>query len=179
MSSPSWLLLVYRVPTEPTRLRAAVWRRVKALGAVYLQNSVVVLPASAGHERALRALREEIVAMGGSAQVLSAAALAGEADVVAALNTARDEEYAEVVGRCRDFLLEIDTETARGKFTYAELEEEDEDLGKLTAWLAKIEARDSLGASGRQAARDALGECTRALEGFAERVYQAETDTAP
>jgi len=33
-----WLLLVYRVPSEPTRLRAAVWRRLKSLGAVYLQK---------------------------------------------------------------------------------------------------------------------------------------------
>ena len=34
-----WLLLVYRVPPEPSRLRAAVWRRLKSLGAIYLQNS--------------------------------------------------------------------------------------------------------------------------------------------
>ncbi len=29
---------------EPTRLRSTVWRRLKALGAVYLQNSVAALP---------------------------------------------------------------------------------------------------------------------------------------
>src|SRR5262249_30714465 len=39
-----WLLLIYRVPPEPTRLRAAVWRRIKSLGAIYLQNSVAALP---------------------------------------------------------------------------------------------------------------------------------------
>ncbi len=37
---------VYRVPSEPTRLRAAVWRRLKSLGAIYLQNSAAALPAS-------------------------------------------------------------------------------------------------------------------------------------
>jgi hypothetical protein len=41
----SWLVLVYRVPSEPTRLRAAVWRRLKALGAVYLANSVAIMRA--------------------------------------------------------------------------------------------------------------------------------------
>jgi hypothetical protein len=34
-----WLVLIYRVPPEPTRLRSTVWRRIKSLGAIYLQNS--------------------------------------------------------------------------------------------------------------------------------------------
>jgi DNA-binding transcriptional regulator PaaX len=41
-----WLMLIYRVPSEPSRLRTAVWRRLKALGAVYVANSVAVLPES-------------------------------------------------------------------------------------------------------------------------------------
>ncbi|MCW2942968.1 MAG: ChrB protein, partial [Actinomycetia bacterium] len=39
-----WLVLVYKVPAEPTRLRAGVWRKIKGLGAIYLQNSVAALP---------------------------------------------------------------------------------------------------------------------------------------
>src|ERR1700676_946509 len=62
-----WLLLVYRVPSEPSRLRAAVWRRLKSLGAIYLQNSAAALPASVGAERALRKLRSQILDMGGTA----------------------------------------------------------------------------------------------------------------
>jgi DNA-binding transcriptional regulator PaaX len=163
----SWLVLVYRVPSEPSRLRAAVWRRLKALGAVYLANSVAALPASPESERALRSLRNEIGEMGGSAQLLSAHALVGEADVVATFNAARDEEYTEIVSRCEDFLAE--------KFTYAELEENDEDLVKLRGWLEKVQGRDVLGAGlGEDAAR-ALVRCQQALDGFAERVY-AEAD---
>jgi len=173
-TSLTWLLLIYRVPAEPTRLRATVWRRVKALGAVYLQNAVVVLPDTTHHERRLRALGEEIVTLGGTAQVLRSTALAGAQDISAALNAARAEEYAEVVGRCTDFLTEIDTETAREKFTYAELEEQDEDLTKLTSWLGKIHARDTLGAPGRAAADAALARCVTALAVFADRVYTAE-----
>lgn len=174
----TWLVLVYRVPTEPTRLRATVWRRVKALGAVYLQNSVVVLPESPSTSRSLRALREEVVTMGGSAQLLRSTALAGESDVVAALNQARNEEYGEVVGRCRDFLVEIEIETAGQNFTYAELEEEEEDLTKLTSWLGKIVDRDTVGADGRAAAAQALARCVTALEGFSERVYAAQPDSS-
>ncbi|WP_067893644.1 Chromate resistance protein ChrB [Nocardia vaccinii] len=169
-----WLLLVYRVPTEPTRHRAAVWRRLKALGAVYLQNSVAALPASTESERALRVLRNDIREMRGTAQLLRADALAGQEEIVAAVNAARDEEYAEVFSRCRDFLAEIAKETAAEKFTYAELEENDEDLTKLRAWFDKIRARDRLAAAGQAGAQKALDECATALEGFAERVYAAE-----
>jgi hypothetical protein len=171
-----WLLLVYRIPTEPTRLRAGVWRRLKALGAVYVQNSVAVLPASREAERALRVLRNDIGEMGGTAQLLKAEALAGQDEVVAAFNAARDEEYTEVIARCRDFLTEIADETAKEHFTYAELEENDEDLAKLRAWYDKVRGRDRLGAARQQEAEQALGECMRVLEGFAERIYATELD---
>jgi hypothetical protein len=181
MSEPSekpnavaWLLLIYRVPREPTRLRAAVWRRLKALGAVYLQSSTAVLPESAGHERSLRALRREIAQMGGTAQVMRCEALAGGREVIATYNAARDEEYDEILDKCRDFLAEIDKETADAHFSYAELEENDEDLNKLTGWFDKIRARDMLGASHRTQVRAALDECATALARFAEHVYRAE-----
>ena len=80
-----WLLLVYRIPSDPSRLRAAVWRRLKSLGAVYLQNSAAALPATDGAERALRKLRREILEMNGSAVLLSCSALAGEQDMVGAV----------------------------------------------------------------------------------------------
>jgi hypothetical protein len=129
-------------------------------------------------ERALRLLRNEILEMGGTAQLLSAAALVGEADIIAAYNAARDEEYVEVIARCDDFLTEIDTETVKEHFTYAELEENDEDLTKLRGWLAKITTRDVLGAARRGDAEQALAEAEAALETFANRVYATETGVA-
>ncbi|MFI6731438.1 Chromate resistance protein ChrB [Nonomuraea sp. NPDC050451] len=60
-----------RLPNEPTRLRAAVWRRLRNLGAVYLQNSAAA-PRTPQGERALRALRSEIVeSMSGQAFLVS------------------------------------------------------------------------------------------------------------
>jgi hypothetical protein len=147
---------------------------LKALGAVYLANSVAALPASAVLERALRSLRNEIGEMGGSAQLLSAHALAGETDVVATFNAARDEEYTEILSRCEDFLAEIERESAAEKFTYAELEENDEDLVKLRGWLAKVVARDALGAAKRADAERALARCEATLATFAEQVYALE-----
>ena len=50
-----WLLLVYTVPAEPSRLRAAVWRDLKKAGAVYLRDGVCVLPE---RDETLHALRQ-------------------------------------------------------------------------------------------------------------------------
>lgn len=174
-AAPSgWLVLIYRIPSEPTRLRAAAWRRLKGLGAIYLQNSAAALPASAAAERALRKLRHEIGEMGGTALLLSCTALAGESEVLAAFQTARDDEYEEIIDKCQDFLGQLDKEYKAEHFTYAELEENEEDLVKLQGWLAKVTDRDVFGAPKRAATLEALGTCERALEEYAARVYAEE-----
>ncbi len=172
-----WLMFLYQVPSEPSRLRTAVWRRPKALGAVYAAHSVAVLPESPEAERALRALRAEVGQMGGAAQLVRAEPLLGQGDFAARYNQARDEEYAEVIGRCEDFLAEIARETSAGHFSYAELEENDEDLAKLRTWLAKVVARDALGAASAEAARTAVASCAAVLEEFAARVYAADQES--
>src|SRR5260221_4300334 len=91
-----WLLLVYRVPSEPTRLRAAVWRRLKSLGAIYLQNSAAALPASIDAERALRKLRREILDMSGTAVLLSRSGLEGEQGVMASFPAGRNAQDAPI-----------------------------------------------------------------------------------
>ena len=172
-----WLLLVYRVPSEPTRLRAAVWRRLKSLGAIYLQNSAAALPASAAAERALRKLRREILDMSGTAVLLSCTVLAGEQGVLAAFAAARDDEYAEIVDKCDDFLEQVRKEYVAEHFTYAELEENEVDLVKLRTWFAKVAERDVFGASGRQAAEQAIAGCEQTLEDYAARVFAEEAES--
>jgi hypothetical protein len=175
--SPGWLLLIYRVPPEPTRLRSTVWRRIKSLGAIYLQNSAAALPASAAAERALRKLRREIIDMSGTAVLLSCRVLAGESDVLSSFQAARNDEYEEIVDRCEDFLQQVKKEYADNHFTYAELEENEVDLVKLRNWFAKVADRDAFGADGRQAAEKALEECSQSLEAYATRVYNEEAES--
>ncbi|MBO0775415.1 MAG: ChrB domain-containing protein [Actinobacteria bacterium] len=172
-----WLVLIYRVPSEPSRLRSAVWRRLKSLGAIYLQNSAAALPASVGAERALRKLRSEITAMPGTAVLLSCRVLAGSADVRQAFQAARDDEYEEIADRCEDFLAQVKKEHVASHFTFAELEENEVDLEKLRNWFARVRQRDAFGAAGREAAEKALAECEQALEGYAARVYEEEPDS--
>jgi hypothetical protein len=169
-----WLLLVYRIPTEPTRLRAGVWRKLKGLGAIYIQNSAAALPASPHSERALRALRAEITEMGGTATLFNAATLAGQEQLVATFNAARDDEYDEIIDKCKDFLHQVRKEYEANHFTYAELEENEVDLVKLKGWLERIRARDVLGARQLEQTTDAVHGCEQVLEEYAARVYAEE-----
>ncbi|MGO9295073.1 MAG: Chromate resistance protein ChrB [Streptosporangiaceae bacterium] len=169
-----WLLLIYRVPSEPTRLRASVWRRIKSLGAIYLQSSTAALPASTAAEHALRKLRSEILAMSGTAALLSCEVLAGEQEVRAAFQAARNDEYEEIVDKCEDFLGQVRKEYEASHFTYAELEENEVDLVKLRNWLARVRERDVFGAAGLAPAEQALGRCEESLEAYAARVYAEE-----
>jgi hypothetical protein len=175
-SATPWLVLVYRIPSEPTRLRAAVWRRLKALGAVYLQNSIAALPQDSGTERALRRLRYDIIQMSGTAVLLSSTVLVGDEIVMGTFQKARSDEYEEIVDRCEGFLKEIGSEYDKSHFTYAELEENEVDYAKLTGWFAKVSERDRFGAEGRSLAEDALQRCQEALEQYASKVYSEEPD---
>src|ERR1700730_3171572 len=171
-----WLLLIYRVPPEPTRLRSTVWRRIKSLGAIYLQNSVAALPVSTANERALRKLRREITDMSGTAMLLSCSVLAGESEVRASFQTARNDEYEEIVDKCEDFLRQVQKEYDEHHFTYAELEENEVDLVKLRNWVGKIVQRGGFGASGRAACELFLEKCEQSLEAYAARVYAEEAE---
>ena len=171
-----WLVLIYRVPSEPSRLRSAVWRRLKSLGAIYLQNSAAALPASVGNERALRKLRSQILDMTGTAALLSCRVLAGEQEVRATFQAARNDEYEEIVDKCEDFLGQVKKEYVANHFTYAELEENEVDLVKLRNWFGRVRERDVFGASGREAAEQGLASCEQALEEYAARVYAEEAE---
>jgi hypothetical protein len=174
-TSQRWLLLVYRVPPEPSRLRATVWRRIKRLGAIYLRSSAAGLPESPSAEMAMRKLRSEIIDMSGSAVLLSCEVLAGEPDIRAAFQSARNDEYGEIVDKCDDFLAGIDKEYAENHLSYAELEENEIDLVKLRKWLKRVRDRDAFGAEGLQLALSALADCEKKLEDYAARVYAHES----
>jgi ChrB-like protein len=65
----NWLLLVYRIPREPTAGRVYVWRKLKQLGAISVQDAVWVLPATPRTQEQFQWLASEIVELGGSASL--------------------------------------------------------------------------------------------------------------
>jgi len=170
---PEWLVLVYKIPPEPTRLRAGIWRKLKAAGAIYLQNGVTALPADPAGERVLRSIAQEAREMGGTAYLLQGHVLGDATALEVAYNAARDEEYTELISRCQDVHAELARERTINKYTFAELEENEDDLAKLEAWDAKIRRRDRFGAPLGPAATQALSACRADLEDFAIAVYTA------
>ncbi|WP_341486349.1 Chromate resistance protein ChrB [Pararhizobium sp. A13] len=178
MVTLTWLLLTYKVPPEPAAKRIALWRRLKGLGAVYLQNGVCLLPKSEDHVRRLKMLENDIGEMGGDAVILETVALdrVQEEKVVARFKADRDEQYREFLGRCMDFEAEIAKEIAINKFTYAELEEEDIDLRKLQGWLEKIRKLDFYGAALAEDAAARLRGCEELLDAYARRVFDAHDE---
>ncbi len=63
----NWLLLAYKIPREPSASRVYVWRKMKQLGAVLLQDAVWVLPESARTREQFQWLAAEITELGGEA----------------------------------------------------------------------------------------------------------------
>src|SRR5437667_12343745 len=62
-----WVLLVYKIPREPTASRAAVWRKLKRLGAVLLHDAVWALRAPPWTREQFQWLAVEIGELGGEA----------------------------------------------------------------------------------------------------------------
>jgi hypothetical protein len=86
----------------------------------------------------------------------------------------RDKEYREILERVPAFLSEISMETARGRTTYAEVEESEADLERFEKWLAAIAARDYFRAAGGSTARAAVQQCRDALAAFEAAALAAE-----
>jgi len=171
-----WLLLIYRVPQDPPGRRTYVWRRLKELGAIYLQQAVGLLPDHPAVRAALDALAERIRTFEGDVSLLEtqSPSPAWEQEIIRRFNQARDAEYAEVVENVERFEDEIARESQRGKYTFAELEDSEADWEKIERWLARIDARDFFTAPGRLGAVTAMERGRTRLEHFAAAVYVHE-----
>lgn len=178
MRSQNWLLLTYKVPTDPPKKRVALWRKLKGMGAVYLQGGVCLLPRTDDHVRRMKMVENEIAEMGGECLILETAALdrMQEEKVVSRFKEDRDEEYREFLDKCEDFHKEIEKETSAGHFTYAELEENDVDLKKLQSWLEKIRKLDFYDAPLYLEAEQQLRNCEALLDAYAQRVFDAHDE---
>ena len=119
----SWVLLVYKIPREPTALRAYVWRKLKRLGALLLHDAVWVLPATSWTREQFQWLTVEIAELGGDAMLWeSHMVLAGQEEALIQRFLAQvDSAYREIL---------------------AELEKEDADLVALSRKYQQVQAQD-------------------------------------
>jgi hypothetical protein len=170
-----WLLLIYRVPSESSRARVAVWRELKRLGGLYVQHAVCVLPDREDLRASLERVRERVTELGGSSIFLVLDDVDDDArdQFVEGFRAQSAKEYAEIVEECdTKFVKEIEFERFRENYTFEEAEEIRQDLEKLRRWLAKVEGRDWMGVEGKELAREKVAGCEHLLEEFESDVYE-------
>lgn len=168
-----WLLLIYRLPRDPSSARTAIWREARKLGALSLQHAVFLLPLSEVNRTAYDRLARRIDEYGGEATILQTSSPTDtwHTRTVDRFNAARNEEYDEVIDETERFAEEIERERRKGKFTFAELEDEESNLERLRKYLAQVQTRDCFGAPGAAAASAAVEQCAEVLQAFAEEIH--------
>jgi hypothetical protein len=138
----TWLLLTYTLPPEPSALRVKVWRKLKRVGALLLQDALWVLPARPATREQYQWLAAEIVEMGGQALYWEAQLVMGMAKetLISQLQEQVDEGY-------KNLLKQIESQT--------------DDLESLARQYQQLLARDyfqsELGQRIRQAILEARG----------------------
>lgn len=173
-----WRIITYRLPADPSRHRVAVWRELRRLGAVALQQGAWAVPKGERFDAGFAQIVETIKAAGGQPVVLAVGDDNASISQLEALFTEqREDEWTEFIADCGKYEGELAGEVAKGKLTLAELDEEEASLDRLRRWYRAIRARDLFGAPSTATAERRLKECSEALEHFAEQVYEAREQT--
>jgi DNA-binding transcriptional regulator PaaX len=121
--APAWVLLVYKIPREPTSSRATIWRKLKRLGALLLHDAVWVLPSTPWTREQFQWLAVEIGELEGEAYLWeSHLLLNGQAEALVQQFQARVESaYQEILN---------------------ELEQDEADLVALSRKYQQVRAQD-------------------------------------
>lgn len=170
----SWWMLIYHVPAQPSNNRVSVWRELKRIGVLYLQQAVCVVPRTPGVEKELASVRERITNLGGSSSLLALPkqARAEQAALVGAFHRLVADEYAKIVEETEKSVLgEIGYERARKRFTFTEAQEIEANLEKGRRWFDRTRARDWFTTPGATAVESMLKRCERALSAYYAEVH--------
>lgn len=149
-----WILLIYKVPSAPARHRIAVWRKLKRLGAVYLQKSVAVLPDTAYLRDELLNLAHDIENFHGEATIVFTRSIEKEEKMVAKFREQTNKEYEKIIARGNKLLEIIST---RGK--QRKIKELETALDELKQKLVEAQRRDYFEAKKRREADRFVRDC--------------------
>jgi hypothetical protein len=176
-----FVVLTYRMPAKPTAGRVAVWRNLKKTGAVYLQDSVCVLPDTAALRRELAPVLERIDASGGRYHLLPLRKLSvqEEGKLAGLFVEQSSQHYREIIENCEvNFVKEIEFENFRKNFTYEEAEEIRMEFEKIGTWFERVQERDWFEAPNRDDAQAWLAKCESMLEDFEAKVFEVNSSDA-
>src|SRR5438034_11149645 len=109
-----WVVLTYRLPAEPTRHRVAVWRELRRVGALSLQQATWAVPLRDDFLAAVTRAVELVERAGGEALVFDAQPRDDivEGRLQKLFTAEREQEWREFLSECTKFDQEIDKEIA-------------------------------------------------------------------
>jgi hypothetical protein len=170
-----WVVVIPRLPSEPSRYRVAVWRELRRAGAVQVGQGTWALPASNATTEEIAKLEALTAPSGGELLVLVAHAWAhdGVDPLQTLYDDARRAEWVEFDAECGKAVVELRREIDKQKFTLAELDEEEQNVDRLRRWHRELTIRDRFGAGDRDEMQSRLDECSTELARFTELVYDA------
>lgn len=135
--SARWLLLVYRIPREPTAGRVFIWRKLKQLGAIALQDAIWVLPSTSRTQEQFQWLAAEISELKGDSVLWEA-----------------EQLYAtDVDALKKQFIEPLEREYRE---ILAALKKKGRDLAVLSKRYQQAHARDYFGSTLGRQVRDKL-----------------------
>src|SRR5215217_6571463 len=170
-----WLVLLARLPAEPARHRMALWRELRRSGAVPLGQATWAVPDLPAVRPLLDRLAAVVDAAAGTLLVLAANgyAVRDAARLDQLYAEARELEWSEFHADCGKYLAELEMEESIGKYTLAELEEEEQSLDRLRRWFRELRSRDLLGIPATTDSVTTLKLCEERFDTYAEHLYAA------
>ena len=151
------MLLAYHLPREPSTPRIALWRKLRRLGAVQLQDGLVALPLDARTREQLEWLAEDVTEVGGQAAIwLAEPATAAQERALA------QRMAAAVVADYQTVAKEAEAARALPPGPRRRT------LGRLRRELRRIGLRDHFPPLQREQARAAVAELAATLASEAE-----------
>jgi len=179
--SVAWLMVLAQVPSQPSRHRVAVWRELRKAGAVPISAGAWAVPDTAAFHPYLERAAELCRRGGGTLAVLAVEPRDEESEALirSAYLAARLDEWSEFDAECGHYEAEIAKEIAKRKFTFGELEEEEQSLERLRRWFQDLRRRDVLDLPQAADAEARLRTCEELLDGYAAQVYDAMHQGAP
>lgn len=153
MDAP-WLLCSYHLPREPTRLRLAVWRRLRRLGAIMVHGGLWILPGDHKTREDFEWLSQDITERGGEALLWEARSFgtAQDAALAAGFRSECDARYAELAAAA----AQLARVARRRSLTGAAVEQVMQRLRTLERGFRQERRRDYFRAPGRRAAEAVL-----------------------
>lgn len=150
---PSWVLLAFRLPREPSTPRIALWRKLKRLGAAQLLDGLVALPLDSRNREQLEWLADDVTEAGGEATIWigQLASAAQERQLAARMRETVAAEYRALIADAAAVRSQASGQRRRS-------------LARLRRELRRIRLRDYFPPQERELAQQAVEELAAEVE---------------